>query len=622
MKGIRTFKRIVAATVLMTSLWAGGKLGVYASEENEDKPQATPTPVPEADYSQNYENENDRQITNADRDAAYIILMNEVDTLIRQTQPSKEAMQHIYDTFYEANVFIANNSMTVAELNMYVERMKTNIQTAASNPTAGAKEFLFINNATKITTARYSQQAAINLNLINLGKSNVYDLVLTPNVDTDINKWPFLIATASDARMIDVVPAGATLEEALLLGKGATWTFVVSPDAKTGMYPITFHARYYRNNAIEEVDLKTYINITGAPGSGSLVTQEEGGKMSTPRIIITGFTTDPADVYAGDTFNLTVSVQNTSSQTAVSNIQFDLKAAQEGKDEVYEAFLPTSGSSTIYVDRIAPGDTKDISIEMSARSDLTKKPYVITVTADYEDEKNNSYKMDSNVSIPINQEARVDTSDAEVMPPNISVGESSNIMFSVYNKGKTTLYNVEVVMSGDTIESATTFLGKIEPGGTGNVDVMVNGIMGTMDDPAITASVNYEDEAGNVQTLEKQIDLYVSEGYYDEGMYDEGMYGDDMYLDGEEGGGKGGFIKWILIGAGVLIAIIVIVLIILSKKKKKKARQAELDFLEEDEEIMDLDGDETYPEDEIYPEDEEEAEEDDISETDDEDGDK
>ncbi|MCR5119077.1 MAG: hypothetical protein K6B44_05600 [Lachnospiraceae bacterium] len=618
MKGINTLKKIAAAALLITSIWAGaGKTGVYASEED---PKPTPTPVPEADYSQSYENDGDRQITNADRDAAYLILTNEVDTLIRQTQPSKEALQHIYDTFYEANVFIANNSMTVSELNMYVERMKVNIQTAASNPTAGAKEFLFINNASKITSARYSQQAALNLNIINLGKSNVYDLVITPNVDTDINKWPFLIATASDARMIDVVQAGSTLEEAILLGKGATWTFVVSPDAKTGMYPITFHARYYRNNAIEEVDLKTYINITGAPGSGSLVSQEEGGKMSTPRIIITGFTTDPADVYAGDTFNLTVSVQNTSSQTSVSNIQFDLKAAQEGKDEVYEAFLPTSGSSTIYVDRIAPGETKDISIEMSARSDLTKKPYVITVSAEYEDEKNNSYKMDSNVSIPINQEARVDTSDAEVMPQSISVGESSNIMFSVYNKGKTTLYNVEVVMSGETIDNATTFIGKIEPGGTGNVDVMVNGIMGTMDDPNITASVNYEDEAGNVTTLEKQIELYVNEPYYDEGMYDEGMYDEGMYGEGEEGG-KGGILKWILIGAAVLVAIIVIVLIILSKKKKKKARQAELDFLEEDEEIMDLDGEESYPEDEIYPEDEEYTE-DEGSDTDDGDGDK
>jgi uncharacterized membrane protein len=145
--------------------------------------------------------------------------------------------------------------------------------------------------------------------------------------------------------------------------------------------------------------------------------------------------------------------------------------------------------------------------------------------------------------------------------------------------------------------------------------------MGTMDDPNITASVNYEDEAGNVTTLEKQIELYVNEPYYDEGMYDEGMYDEGMYGEGEEGG-KGGILKWILIGAAVLVAIIVIVLIILSKKKKKKARQAELDFLEEDEEIMDLDGEESYPEDEIYPEDEEEAEEDDISETDDEDGDK
>ena len=619
MKGIKKAGRIAAAA-LMSVLWLGaGSMKVYASEDENNNTTTS------SDSSENtgYTDESSRQITNADRDAAYIILTNEVDTLIRSTQPSQEALKHIYDTFYEANVFIANNSMTVSELNMYVERMKANIRTAASNPTAGAKDFLFINNASKITSARYSQQAAINLSVINLGKSNVYDLVLTPNVDTDINKWPFIIATASDARMIDVIQAGATLEEAILLGKGATWTFVVSPDAKTGMYPITFHARYYRNEAVEEVDLKTYINITGAPGSGSLVSESSDGKMSTPRIIVTGFTTEPADVYAGDDFTLTISVQNTSTQTSVSNVQFDLKAATEGSNEnSYEAFLPTSGSSTIYVDRIAPGDSKDISIEMSARSDLTKKPYVIMVNAEYEDEKNNPYKMESNVSIPVNQEARVDTSDAEVMPASISVGESSNIMFSVYNKGKTTLYNVEVVMQGETIAEATTFLGKIDPGGTGNVDVMVNGVMATMDDPMITACVNYEDEAGNVSTLEKQIELYVSEDFYEGGDW-EGGDGEGEYYEGEgESANKGGFVKWIILGVVIVIVIIIILLVLLSKKKKKKAMQEELDFLEEDQEMIDLDTDETYPEDEIYPEDESYEEEGGESDGEDGDGDK
>lgn len=619
MKGIKKAGRIAAAA-LMSVLWLGaGSMKVYASEDENNNTTTS------SDSSENtgYTDESSRQITNADRDAAYIILTNEVDTLIRSTQPSQEALKHIYDTFYEANVFIANNSMTVSELNMYVERMKANIRTAASNPTAGAKDFLFINNASKITSARYSQQAAINLSVINLGKSNVYDLVLTPNVDTDINKWPFIIATASDARMIDVIQAGATLEEAILLGKGATWTFVVSPDAKTGMYPITFHARYYRNEAVEEVDLKTYINITGAPGSGSLVSESSDGKMSTPRIIVTGFTTEPADVYAGDDFTLTISVQNTSTQTSVSNVQFDLKAATEGSNEnSYEAFLPTSGSSTIYVDRIAPGDSKDISIEMSARSDLTKKPYVIMVNAEYEDEKNNPYKMESNVSIPVNQEARVDTSDAEVMPASISVGESSNIMFSVYNKGKTTLYNVEVVMQGETIAEATSFLGKIDPGGTGNVDVMVNGVMATMDDPMITACVNYEDEAGNVSTLEKQIELYVSENFYEGGDLEGGDWEGEYYEGEGEPANKGGFVKWIILGVVIVIVIIIILLVLRSKKKKKKAMQEELDFLEEDQEMIDLDTDETYPEDEIYPEDESYEEEGGESDGEDGDGDK
>lgn len=62
-------------------------------------------------------------------------------------------------------------------------------------------------------------------------------------------------------------------------------------------------------------------------------------------------------------------------------MMFSLEAVNEGKDEdtTYSAFLPTSGSSTVFMDSIGAQQSADIKIEMTAKADLAQKPYVLEV---------------------------------------------------------------------------------------------------------------------------------------------------------------------------------------------------------------------------------------------------
>ncbi len=516
-------------------------------------------------------------ITDTDRQDAYSYLITYKDNLKNSSVQglAPEITQKLEDTWYEANVYIANNSLTVARLINYVNDVAGRMDSvAAQKPTSysNTQDFLFINNNSIVTSANYGEYTYLTLSLINLGKSDVTDVVLTPQESTDINKWPFEITTASNALVIPKIQASSDIHTAHTLAQNATWVFLVSKDAKTGTYPLTFDVLYYRGGAAEKTTITTYIHINGAPGAGSLSeSTEKDDKVSTPRIIVTGFKTDPEVVYAGDTFTLSISVQNTSMVTAVSNIQFDLAAAKEGNNNetTYEAFLPTSGSATIFVPSITPGATANISIEMTARSDLMQKPYVITLNAAYEDSEKNPYTMTSNISIPVKQEARIDTGEVEILPESIEVGNQTNIMFPVYNKGKTTLYNVQVDFIGDTVEGGSTFLGKLEPGATGNVDAMVTGIAPTMDDGIIIARVSYEDEAGNVSYIEKELNLFVMEAYYpeDELGYDDGFYVDDGMYEEEQGG-----VHWkpIVITIVVLAIIGILAWRIIAKKRKAK----------------------------------------------------
>ena len=128
-----------------------------------------------------------------------------------------------------------------------------------------------------------------------------------------------------------------------------TWNLKTRSDVGNGYQKLTFNVVYRDSDGkSQSTTLDTYIQLSGTAGVGA------DGKASVPRVIVTGFETNPQDVHAGESFVLTLHLKNTSTATSVNNMIFEIVAAVEGKDEdtTYAAFLPTAGSSTIFVDRM------------------------------------------------------------------------------------------------------------------------------------------------------------------------------------------------------------------------------------------------------------------------------
>ena len=186
----------------------------------------------------------------------------------------------------------------------------------------------------------------------------------------------------------------------------------------------------------------------------------------------------------------------------------------------------------------------------------------------------------AHVSIPIKQEAKLDTGTAEVMPESIAVGEQSNVMFSIFNTGKTTLFNVKVNYESDTVDSGITYLGNIAPGNTGNVDSMLTGIAPDMGEGIVKAVITYEDEAGNEFRFEKDLNLLVYEMTFDEGMMEDIPM---EPIEDETAQKKLPLAAIIGIVAAVVLVIVVIVVIV-SKKRKAKKHKEDMDLLDGDDE--------------------------------------
>lgn len=510
----------------------------------------------------------------------YVINLKYANVLKEETSRKLDAM------LKSVRDYIDDTDMSAEDIAAYVTEIKMQMDSIVNNQYAGepsnASDFLALADNFSTPVANHGKTVNVVLPVINLSEATLSDIVVTPIVDASVSKWPFELETAGFTKTIASMLGSKTYEEAFQRRQEVTYTFKTREDVLTGYYKLDFEVKYNRNGNTEKTTLSTFVNAVGAPGSGTIDSAGDSqGNSSKPRIIVTGFETNPADVYAGDTFTVTIHIQNTSKRTAVSNMQIDLKATPEGTtDNKYEAFLPTSGSNTVYIDRIPAGGTADLTIEMTAKADLTQKPYVLEVKMEYEDDKFTAYTSDASVSIPIKQASKFDTSTPEVMPDNINVGNQSNVMFSIYNIGKTTLYNVQVKFQGDSVSGGDVFVGKIDPGATGNVDAMVTGAAPTTDDGIIKAVISYEDDAGNVTTTEKEITLFVTEAMMDNMM---GMEG-GMEMMPEEQPSK--FPIWIVIVIVLVVVIVAVIIFLKLKKKKKLAKELaeDLDDLEEDKE--------------------------------------
>lgn len=342
----------------------------------------------------------------------------------------------------------------------------------------------------------------------------------------------------------------------------ANYNFTVRSDVATGYQPVEFNVEYVKDGMNYTVVKTVNLKFEGAPAptEATEAPATEAPAVSTPRVIVTGFETNPEKVLAGQDFTLTLHLQNTSSRTAVSNMKISMATANG-------EFLPASGSSTQFVSSLGSGKTTDLVIEMSALASLEPKPYVLTLTCNYEDGEANPFESVENISIPVYQEARIKITEVSVSPDTINVYDQGSVSFNINNLGRSTLVNVQARLEGDSIECEDTFVGNIAAGATGYADVMVTGIEPTTDDGTVKLILTYEDSAGEECTYEDEVTVFVME-----------ETGGDFFIEEPVEEPSQGPLKGILIAAGVLIGIavvVVVVILIVVKRKKRKAAEEE-----------------------------------------------
>ena len=279
---------------------------------------------------------------------------------------------------------VIENMRTSEQVTAYLTKATAKLDTFVPSQDAGSNAGNDTPDTTPTTTnnnimvggnwvtpvANAGQQVNVVLPVVNMGRTRVKNVVVTPVISEDAAKWPFEIETSNYSQTIDRLPGTDDGGSDMDRRRELTWTLRTRKDAPSGYMPISFNVTFENDDkSLSNVTLTSYVKVVGTTGISA------DGKSSTPRVIVTGFSTKPETVHAGDTFTLTLHMQNTSKATAVKNMVFDIQAASESTDTTYVAasFLPTAGSSTVFVDKIAAGANKDISIELEARQAETAR---------------------------------------------------------------------------------------------------------------------------------------------------------------------------------------------------------------------------------------------------------
>lgn len=240
-----------------------------------------------------------------------------------------------------------------------------------------------------------------------------------------------------------------------------------------------------------------------------------GGGSANPQLMVSAYSYGGQPVSAGSRFILSLTLNNTSTGTALQNIKVTVSSDDS-------AFLPVGTSNAFYVASIPAGSSYVHPMRLEAQKDAEQKTSMVTINMSYEDTAGGTHTASDIISIPVVQETRLVIDDI-LDPGYLTADQMGYLNVNYYNMGKTQLSNLRISVEGDfSVDgSATMYMGNMTSGKSDyySVNFFPNG-PGPLNGKVI---FTFEDAAGDERTVEKHFTFQVGEAMIWDGDMDEPM---------------------------------------------------------------------------------------------------
>ena len=397
------------------------------------------------------------------------------------------------------------------------------------------------------------ENVTIVLPIKNSGR-NVTDIVVSPEVSTSIDAFPFVVEQLNYEQKIEQLQSGET--------KSLRYTFKLSPNVLSGTKAVAFKAKYKVDGLEAKSNFIVYVNVI----KGAEPETTEPGNASTPKLIIKQYNITPTKVYAGETFDLDLVFENTSSTDNVKNLKIAI--INENVEGSY--VLPAeNGSNTIYISKIGKAETAERSVKLQVRPDTPPKPQMLTITLEYENDEAITFSTIESITVPVSQHVRMVIDDPSMYEPTLYAETPTGVFFSILNMGKASVYNLMVDIEGQGLRMEESYFGgTIATGSQTRADFnIIASEPGEIDANIV---ITYEDEYGEQTVVNKPLHLSVM-------SMDTPVYNEDMPPEMIENPQPQGMPAiWIVaIAAGIVVMIIVLIVILRKRAIKKREKELE-----------------------------------------------
>ncbi|MGN0150940.1 MAG: COG1361 S-layer family protein [Wujia sp.] len=276
-------------------------------------------------------------------------------------------------------------------------------------------------------------------------------------------------------------------------------------------------------------------------------------KAAEPKVMVTDYGIPGDSVESGKAFKLTLNIKNTASRK-IQNMKISV-ISESGE------LLPASGAGTDYVSVLSAEEEREFTFQMKAAAGLEEKAYKLTVRMEYEDAYGSSYTVEDVIYVPVSQVQRLSVTDI-MTDESVKVGDEAEVTAMINNLGEAMLYNVTIRVEGEHIMTQSSYIGNVESGKSGTVDVITKTVKATDETEVLDRDflyITYEDKQGNKYEEKQAVHFFIQPTSYDDL---------EVLKTAEEHRGIDRSTVIIIVVA-VAVALIIVFVILKWRKKKK-----------------------------------------------------
>lgn len=338
-------------------------------------------------------------------------------------------------------------------------------------------------------------------------------------------------ATFASADLVPTKTGGVSVVGTIPMGGSAeTSQTFLAVDSLYGKSVVVIDVTlsYYDDGGVVYSD-KFTLSVPAGGGAGTTYATATPTGVKSAQLVITSYTTSIDPLQPGETFELTMTVENMGNTAAKGVVMIvgggsagDSSGTPQpggvsGGNGEFTNFAPVGASNIQSLGDLSPSGKFQVKQKLIVNVSTAPGAYPMKISFSYVTDNGEVINDDQVITLLVYSLPRVDISFYRD-PGVFLAGQPNNLPIQVVNLGKRTavLGNMSLSANNGILETESTLVGSLDAGGYFTFDG--SAIPDAAGPLQVTLTIEYTDDFNQPRTITKTFDLTVEEGFMDPSM--------------------------------------------------------------------------------------------------------